>query len=126
MAKKILVVDDDKDLVEIIKFELEGEKFLVDTAFNGLGGLNKLKEPPYPDLIILDVNMPVMDGVDFFQRVKNNPETQKIPILVLTSSGDLKDHFKKLDIGDFIAKPFSMGVFHYKVKFLLSGKKMQL
>jgi len=121
-VKKILIVDDDVDLVEILKFELEREKYYVETAENGEKGLQKLV-PPLPDLIVMDVTMPVMDGIDFFQKVKSNPDTKAIPVLVSTSAGELNETFRKLDIADFIEKPFNTGAFKTKIKFLLSEKK---
>jgi len=82
VPKKILLVDDDPDLIEILKYELDSANYQVETAPNGEEAL-KILQNFIPNLIISDVTMPVMDGVDFFEALKNNPKTERIPVLIL-------------------------------------------
>jgi len=81
--KKVLAVDDNKDILEFIKAVLDDSELELFTASDGEEGLNKAKEI-IPDLIILDVEMPKMDGFSVFKELRSKPETQKIPIIMLT------------------------------------------
>ncbi len=84
MNKRILLVDDEPDIVTVMKFTLETNGFQVVTAYDGKEGLDKAKEE-IPDLIILDVLMPKMFGDDLAKVIKEDPQTAKIPILFLTN-----------------------------------------
>ncbi len=82
MPKKILVVDDNPDMVMVLSFKLKDEGYEVVTASNGKEGVKKARELK-PDLILLDVMMPVMDGTEAAQELRNYPETRAIPIIFL-------------------------------------------
>lgn len=108
MKKKILVVDDEKDIVDILKYNLEREnEFEVLTASNGKEALNVAES--FPDLIILDIMMPEVNGFEVCKQLKNNPHTSKIPIIFLTAKENEIDEILGLEIGadDYINKPIS-------------------
>jgi DNA-binding response OmpR family regulator len=102
---KILVVEDDAQIVRVLRLELEHEGYVVETASDGLAGLEKaLKEP---DLVILDVMLPKMDGLEVCTRVRNK---SNVPIIMLTAKDRIPDRVSGLDLGadDYLTKPFSV------------------
>lgn len=105
MEKKILIIDDEQDLCETVKAQLESNNFKVATAKDGPEGLDKVKEYK-PDLIILDLMMPGMDGFEVCRRLKKDTKTASIPVIVLTA----------LDQEDAAKKALSMGAEGYMVK----------
>ena len=117
---KILVVDDDKAINELIKINLELFGYDVITAFDGIQGFTLVKQE-LPDLIILDVMMPDVDGYTVAKRVRENQNTKNIPILMLTALNMLEDKVKGFDIGvdDYLVKPFEMEELKVRVRALL-------
>ncbi len=117
---KILVVDDDKAINELIKINLELFGYDVITAFDGIQGFTLAKQE-LPDLIILDVMMPDVDGYTVAKRVRENQNTKNIPILMLTALNMLEDKVKGFDIGvdDYLVKPFEMEELKVRVRALL-------
>ncbi|MBL8005985.1 MAG: response regulator transcription factor [Ignavibacteria bacterium] len=108
VKKNILVVDDEKDIVDIIKYNLEREnEFSVITASNGKEAL--LAAESVPDLIILDIMMPELNGFEVCKQLKNNVHTSKIPVIFLTAKENEIDEILGLEIGadDYITKPIS-------------------
>jgi DNA-binding response OmpR family regulator len=102
---KILVVEDDAQIVRVLRLELEHEGYAVETATDGLAGLEKaLKEP---DLVILDVMLPKMDGLEVCTRVRAK---SNVPIIMLTAKDRIPDRVSGLDLGadDYLTKPFSI------------------
>jgi len=102
---KILVVEDDAQIVRVLRLELEHEGYEVETASDGLTGLEKaLKEP---DLIVLDVMLPKMDGLEICRRVRAK---SRVPIIMLTAKDRIAERVGGLDIGadDYLTKPFSI------------------
>lgn len=106
--KKLLLVDDDVDFVQILEFDLKHHGYDVISAANGEEGLEKLKTHK-PDLIILDIKMPKMDGYTFVRRIKKDPGTKHIPIIVLTSYEPMKDMFQLEGVQDYVVKSVNMG-----------------
>lgn len=108
MTKKILVVDDEKDIVELIQYNLEQEGFEVIAAYNGKEALDAMDEKP--DLIVLDVMMPGIDGYEVCTRVRDNEKYKNIPILFLTAKSSEFDEIHGLNLGadDYIPKPVSI------------------
>ncbi|MBL7068350.1 MAG: response regulator [Candidatus Omnitrophica bacterium] len=106
-SKKVLVIDDEKDLLELLTTRLQGEGFEVTCAFNGKEGLDKAAEWK-PDLILLDIMMPEMDGIQTLKVLKETSETRTIPVIMLTCKGETESIFKteKLGSTDYIIKPF--------------------
>ena len=110
---KILLVDDDRDFVEATRLVLESKPYEVITAYNGNEGLNKAKNEK-PDLIILDVIMPVKNGFNAAEELKKDPELNAIPVIMLTSFADRVGETTlsvsqglTLDTEDYIDKPVS-------------------
>jgi two-component system, OmpR family, alkaline phosphatase synthesis response regulator PhoP len=109
MKKTILVVDDEKDIVDLLSYNLTKEGFAVITARNGKEALEKVKQRP--DLILLDVMMPVMNGLQVIQEMKKDKIASAIPILILTAKGTEIDEIVGLEVGadDYIIKPVKIG-----------------
>jgi two-component system alkaline phosphatase synthesis response regulator PhoP len=105
--KKILIIEDEQDLIKGLKLNLSDEGFDVDWAFNGKEGLRKAVEEA-PDLIILDIMLPEMDGLEVCRKIRQ--KNIGIPIIMLTAKGDEIDKVVGLEIGadDYITKPFSI------------------
>ena len=105
---RVLVVDDEIKLTELLKLELDIEGYDVDIASDGAGGLIRSRTEPLPDLIILDWNLPDFSGIDICQRIRAGGVTT--PILMLTGHDEITDRVKALDAGvdDYLIKPFSI------------------
>jgi DNA-binding response OmpR family regulator len=115
MAKRILVIDDEPDLVAVLKVRLETQGYEVDSAGDGFEGLKKVEQSS-PDLIILDVLMPRMDGFTFILELKKNDKHKHIPVIVLTAKEMMSDLFKIEGVPDYIVKPFEVDELMAKVK----------
>lgn len=124
MNNKILVVDDDRAINELIKVNLELVGYSVVQAYDGIEGFAVAKQE-LPSLIILDVMMPDVDGYTVAQRVRLNPELKNTPILMLTALSQLNDKVKGFDIGvdDYLVKPFEMEELKVRVRALLKRTK---
>ncbi|HGY5535403.1 MAG: response regulator transcription factor [Prochlorococcus sp.] len=105
---RVLLVDDEPRLTELLQLELDVEGYEVSVAENGASGLIKARSEPYPNLIILDWNLPDFTGVDVCQRIRSSGINT--PILMLTGHDDVTDRVKALDAGvdDYLTKPFSI------------------
>lgn len=106
--KNILIVDDSESIRELISFSLESYGYNVIKGNNGIDGLDKIKKNVQIDLIITDLNMPLMDGFTFLQEVRKVNKHQYTPILILTteSSLDLRNKAKQFGATGWIIKPF--------------------
>jgi DNA-binding response OmpR family regulator len=115
---RILIVDDEPELVEQIKQALDSKRYTVDTAANGEEALNRIYVAPY-DLILLDIMMPKKDGFAVLFELRR--EKKNTPVLMLTAKSGVKDRVKGLDFGadDYLAKPFSMEELLARVRALL-------
>jgi two-component system phosphate regulon response regulator PhoB len=120
MAKKILIVEDEEDLVTMAKMRLERNGYEVVFAFDGEEGLKKVYQER-PDLILLDLIMPKMDGFTACRRLKKDPDTKNIPILVITAAGikDIEQQCKDNHAEGFIKKPYEPQEFLAKIKSFL-------
>lgn len=121
---KILVIDDDIAINELIKVNLELNGYNVLQAYDGTTGFAIAKQE-LPDLIILDVMMPEVDGYTVAQRIRQNPTTEETPILMLTALSQLNDKVKGFNIGvdDYLVKPFEMEELQVRVKALLKRSR---
>jgi two-component system cell cycle response regulator len=106
--KKVLVVDDEKHMQELVKYHLLKNGYEVKVAGNGLEGIEAV-ERDKPDLIISDIMMPKIDGYEFCRRIRDNKDTKTIPFIFLTAKGQLPDKIQGLKTGadDYIVKPFN-------------------
>lgn len=117
---KILIIDDDTAINELIKINLELQGYETTQAFNGIEGFAKAKQEE-PSLIILDVMMPEVDGFTVAQRIRQCPETAEVPILMLTALSQLNDKVNGFNIGvdDYLTKPFEIDELIVRVRALL-------
>ncbi len=119
--KKILIVDDEVDLVETVRFPLEMEGFDVLVSYNGEDALNQARKES-PDLIILDLMLPKLDGYKVCRLLKFDERYKHIPILMLTAKTQEKDKTLGMETGanEYITKPFEMDYLMEKVKTYLN------
>lgn len=121
---KILIVDDEKDIVDLISYNLEKEGFSAVKAYDGEAALHSIKKQN-PDLIILDLMMPKINGLDVCRAVRRNPDTAGIPIIMLTAKSEEIDKVTGLEIGadDYLTKPFSVKELIARVRSILRRLK---
>ncbi|MCE2743239.1 MAG: response regulator, partial [Fluviicola sp.] len=119
----ILIIDDEDDIRDILKYNLEKEGFYISVASNGEQGL-KLIQQSIPDLIILDVMMPGMDGIEVCEAIRNNAECNKILICLLTARNEDYSQIAGLNAGadDYVAKPIKPKVLVSRINALLRRK----
>jgi len=117
---KILVVDDEKDIVDLVAYNLEKEGFSVIRAYDGEKALN-LAKTQGPDLVILDLMLPRIQGMEVCKRLRNSDRTTSLPIIMLSAKGEEIDKVLGLEIGadDYITKPFSVRELLARVKAVL-------
>ncbi len=122
MKQKILIADDERDIIDFLKYNLEKEGFDVLTAKNGIEAVAQAKKNP--SLILLDVMMPEMDGLDVVRTLKKNSATAKIPVIFLTARGSEVDEVVGLELGadDYIIKPISIPKLMARIKLTLRKK----
>ena len=108
MASKILIVEDEPDIVELLVYNLDQAGFKTEAVFNGADALDRVKVQA-PDLVLLDLLLPEVDGLEVCRTLKRDPETASIPIIMLTAKGEAIDRIVGLELGadDYITKPFS-------------------
>jgi DNA-binding response OmpR family regulator len=120
---KILIADDEQDILELLRFTLEFSNFEVVTASNGEEAVRKADEA-HPDLILLDVRMPRMTGYEACESLKASPATKDIPVVFLSARGQETDvkHGLSLGAADYILKPFSPEELPGRLKRILSSR----
>ena len=118
--KRILIIEDDRDIVELVRYNLANEGFQVSGAFDGTTGLTTLKKTP-PDLLLLDLMLPKMSGLDICREVRKDESLNRLPILMLTARGDEADRVVGLEMGadDYVTKPFSPRELVARIKTIL-------
>lgn len=116
----ILIIEDEVDIADLVAFNLKRNDFDVSVANDGLQGLVSARKM-LPDLIILDLMMPGMDGIQLFKELRREAETRKIPVIMLTARGQTEDKIQGLELGadDYMTKPFSPKELMLRVKNLL-------
>jgi DNA-binding response OmpR family regulator len=122
-AAKILIVDDEPDVVSTVQYHLKSFEFEVVTANCGKDGLEQA-ESERPDLILLDITMPVMDGYEMLERLRNHPDLKDIPVIMLTACGELRNVTiaAGLGIADYVTKPFDFVELREKITNALENK----
>lgn len=120
---KILIVEDDRDIAELIQYNLAKEGYTVVSANNGEKGF-QLAKSSLPDLIVLDLMLPGMDGLEVCKLLKAEPKTQGIPVVMLTAKSEESDVVTGLELGaeDYIAKPFSPKILVARLRTVLRRK----
>ena len=119
-AWNVLVVDDEADLIELVSYNLKKEGFAVDSASDGEEALSKIRKKKY-DLLILDLMLPGLQGMEFCRILRNDPKTAGLPIIMLTAKGEEVDKVLGLEMGadDYMTKPFSPRELVARVKAVL-------
>jgi len=115
--KKILIVEDNHDIVEILKMALEKENYEIYVAYDGIEALNKVKSNK-PDLIVLDIMLPKLDGHSVNLRLKEDTGTKNIPVVVITGRGHLKellDIREDVTVSAYLEKPFPIRLLMDKI-----------
>lgn len=123
--KKILVVDDEPDILNILEQRFKTVDYEVRTARDGQEALNRLRGF-IPDLVVVDILMPVMDGFTFYKEFRKNPAMGNIPIIVLTARSKMEDTFKAIGVDAFITKPFDAQVMLAKADELIEKAKQAI
>ena len=118
--KRILIIEDDRDIVELVRYNLANEGFQVSAASDGSIGLAQVRKSP-PDLLLLDLMLPKLSGLEICKEIRRDETLNRLPILMLTARGDEADRVVGLEIGadDYVTKPFSPRELVARVKALL-------
>jgi two-component system alkaline phosphatase synthesis response regulator PhoP len=117
---KILIIEDEKPITELLEYNLKQNGYFVEIAHDGEEGLQKILDIN-PDLVILDLMLPKLDGMEICRRVKGNSNTQSIPIVMLTAKTEEVDRIVGLEMGadDYVTKPFSVRELILRIKAIL-------
>jgi len=117
---EILIIEDDRDIVETLEYNLKKDGFRTTKAYDGAAGL-KAAEEKLPALIILDLMLPIIEGLEVCRRLKKNPKTANIPVIMLTAKGTETDKVVGLEVGadDYLTKPFSNKELIARIKTIL-------
>lgn len=125
-STKVLIVEDDRSLVEVLQFNLTREGYNVTTAFDGQDGLNQARLK-LPDVILLDVMLPVVDGLEVCKKLRASQETRDAIVVMLTAKSEETDQLIGFSVGadDYVCKPFSIKVLLERVKALVRRKERE-
>src|SRR3982751_5779124 len=120
MSARILIIEDEEPLTLLLRYNLEAEGYEVDTTARGDEAEIKLKEST-PDLLVLDWMLPGMSGIELCRRLRARPDTERLPIIMLTARGEESERVRGLATGadDYIVKPFSVPELLARIKALL-------
>lgn len=127
--KHVLIIDDEKDIVQSIEYNLSKDGYKVSKSYDGLNGLEAVQKKS-PDIVILDLMLPGMTGIELCKAMKADPKTAAIPVIMLTAKGEETDKIVGLEVGadDYITKPFSIRELAARIKTILKryGEKEEL
>jgi len=125
-AARVFIIEDEQDISELMRFNLALEGYLVETFASGEAGFRGL-ESRTPDLLILDIMLPGMSGLEICKRLKENPATKTVPVIMVTAKGEESDIVRGLEIGadDYVTKPFSPKVLLARVDAVLRRAQKQ-
>jgi two-component system alkaline phosphatase synthesis response regulator PhoP len=126
VARKILIIEDERDILDLVRHYLEKDGYRTRTATDGTEGLVAAKQE-HPDLIVLDLMLPGMDGLELCKRLRAEPSTALTPVIMLTAKADETDRIVGLELGadDYLTKPFSPKELVARVKALLRRTERQ-
>jgi two-component system, OmpR family, alkaline phosphatase synthesis response regulator PhoP len=118
--KRVLIIEDDRDIIELVRYNLEQEGFSLAAARDGLSGLEQVKKSP-PDVLLLDLMLPKLSGLEICKAIRRDEKLNRLPILMLTARGDESDRVIGLELGadDYVTKPFSPRELVARVRALL-------
>lgn len=124
MPHCLLIVDDDRDLNEMVKRYALQQGYVVHQAFDGGAALECVRAVR-PDLVLLDITMPVLDGRDVLRQLKADPATREVTVMVFSARGDQNDRRVGLELGaiDYVEKPFSLAQLMGKIAYTLSQRE---
>jgi two-component system phosphate regulon response regulator PhoB len=127
MSKRILIVDDEPDLVVTLDYNLKKEGYETCSAANGAEALKLAMQEPLPDLILLDLMLPDMSGTDICRQLRADEHTRGLPVIMLTAKGEEIDRVVGFEVGadDYVIKPFSVRELVLRVKALLRRSEQQ-
>ncbi len=119
-SKRIVIVEDERDMAELVALRLKREHYEVEVAHDGLTGLRKIRSNP-PDLALVDIMLPAMSGTDLLKELRGDPRTGGVPVILLTARSEESDVVVGLHLGadDYVTKPFSMSVLLARVAAVL-------
>jgi two-component system phosphate regulon response regulator PhoB len=126
VREKILVVEDEEDILELIRYNLTREGYRVDTATSGEDGLRAAMRDK-PDLVVLDLMLPGIDGIEVCRRLKADPQTRFIPVVMVTAKGEEVDVVTGLELGadDYLTKPFSPKVLIARLRAVIRRREQE-
>ena len=118
--QKILIVDDELDALTALKRALESDNYNVVEAVDGLSAIKKIKTEK-PDIVLLDLMMPEIDGFEVCKRLKSDPLYKHVPIIMLTAKGEINDKIEGIEMGadDYVTKPFNLKEIRARIKMVL-------
>src|SRR3990167_11518021 len=125
--KRILLIEDEEDIAALIKLQAEISGYKLHVEVDGINGYRAI-EREKPDLVILDIMLPGENGLDVCRKMKNNPETKNIPVVILSAKGEELDVVLGLELGadDYVSKPFSPKILFSRIKAILRrGREAQ-
>jgi two-component system phosphate regulon response regulator PhoB len=118
--KRIIIVEDERDMAELVAMRLKREHYEVEVAYDGREGLDRIRCDP-PDLVLLDIMLPVLSGTEVLRELRSDPRTASVPVVMLTARTEDTDVVVGLQLGadDYVTKPFSMSVLLARVAAVL-------
>ncbi len=121
MSNLILIVDDEADLIDVLDFNLRREGYATRTALDGKAALDAARQAPRPDLVLLDLNLPGLSGLEVCRQLKQDEGTRSIPVLMLTARTDETDRIVGFELGadDYVTKPFNVRELVLRVRAVL-------
>jgi two-component system, OmpR family, alkaline phosphatase synthesis response regulator PhoP len=124
--QRILVVEDEEEILELVRYNLTKQGYRVTCAASGEDGLRKARLD-VPDLVVLDLMLPGVDGMEVCRRLKGDAATQAVPIIMLTAKGEESDVVAGLEVGadDYVSKPFSPKVLNARIRAVLRRKEAE-
>ena len=125
MSELILIVEDEKDLVKTLEYNLQREGYKTRSALNGKSAIEQAIQEPLPDLILLDLMLPDASGIEVCKKLRASEKTREIPVLMLTAKGEEIDRVVGFEVGadDYVVKPFSVRELMLRVKAILRRKQ---
>jgi two-component system phosphate regulon response regulator PhoB len=124
-VEKVLIIEDEVDIAQLVAFNLERNGYLVDQVHDGREGLKKILKDQ-PDLVILDLMLPGLDGYKILKKMQRDPRSHSIPVLMLTAKSQIDDRLRGLELGadDYLTKPFSPKELILRAKAILKRNRV--